>query len=146
MANEESSAFSKDDDIGNVTSHQIEIYLNDKTLVQQNYNSIRITLYDELKNYTESLLNITSCNCQKERWIITTLLRLPQSEFKDHNRRTNFPGYKTLLTTSREVKFSVHWIRATLTTFFTLTQTAENAQNSLVLGVFMNGSGFHLVL
>ena len=86
LANEESSAFSKDDDIGNVTSHQIEIYLNDKTLVQQNHNSIRITLYDELKNYTESLLNITSCDCQKERWIITTLLQLPQSEFKDHNR------------------------------------------------------------
>ena len=51
LIKEESSVFSiDDDDIGNVTSRQMEIDLNDKTAVQQNYNSIPVTLYNELKN------------------------------------------------------------------------------------------------
>ena len=55
---EGSSVFSvDDDDIDNVTSQQMEINLNDKTPVQQNYNSIPRILYGELKNYIEDLLN-----------------------------------------------------------------------------------------
>ena len=58
LIKEESSVFSvHDDDIDNVTSHQMEIHLNDKTPVQQNYNSIPRTLYEELKNCIEDLLN-----------------------------------------------------------------------------------------
>ena len=55
---EERSGCSVDDDeIGNITSPQMEINLNDKTTVQQNCNSVPRTFYDELKNYIEDLLN-----------------------------------------------------------------------------------------
>ena len=54
LVKEEISVFSvDDDDIGNVTSHQTEIQLNDKTPVQQHHNSIPRTLHHEFKNYVE---------------------------------------------------------------------------------------------
>ena len=45
------------DDIGNVTTHKMEINLSDNTLVQQLYNAIPRALYDEVKSYIEDLLN-----------------------------------------------------------------------------------------
>ena len=45
------------DDIGNVTTHKMEINLSDNTLVQQSYNAIPRALYDEVKSYIEDLLN-----------------------------------------------------------------------------------------
>ena len=65
LINEESSVFPVDNEnIGNVTPHQMVIHLNDKTPVQQNHNSIPRTLYDELKNYIEDVL--------KKKWIINS--------------------------------------------------------------------------
>ena len=40
----------------------MDIHLNGKTPIQQNYNSIPRTLYDKLKNNIEDLLN--------KKWII----------------------------------------------------------------------------
>ena len=45
-----------EDNISGVLFHQMETHLNEKTSVQQNFNSIPRTLYDELKNYIEDLL------------------------------------------------------------------------------------------
>lgn len=45
-----------EDNISSVLFHQMETHLNEKTPVQQNFNSIPRTLYDELKNYIEDLL------------------------------------------------------------------------------------------
>ena len=63
MLREESSVFAVDsDDIGNVTTHKMEINLRDNTLVQQSYNAIPRALYGEVKSYMEDLLN--------KKWII----------------------------------------------------------------------------
>ena len=45
------------DDIGNVTTHKMEINLSDNTPVQQSYNVIPRALYGEIKSYIEDLLN-----------------------------------------------------------------------------------------
>ena len=63
LIKEECSVFSVENlDIGNITSHKMKIKLKDNDPVQQNYNSIPRTLYDEVKNYIEDLLN--------KKWII----------------------------------------------------------------------------
>ena len=65
LIKEKCLAFSvDDDDIVNVTSHQMEICLNGKSLVQQNYNSVPRTSYGKLKNYIEDPLN--------KKWIINS--------------------------------------------------------------------------
>ena len=63
MVKEESSVFTVDsDDIGNVTTHKMEINLSDNIPVQQPYNAIPRALYGEVKSYIENLLN--------KKWII----------------------------------------------------------------------------
>lgn len=58
MLKEESSVFTVDnDDIGNVTTYEIEIILSDNTPVQQSYNAIPRALDGVVKSYIEDLLN-----------------------------------------------------------------------------------------
>ena len=60
---EESSVFTVDgDDIGNVTTHKMEINLLDNTPVQQSYNAIPRALYEGVKSYIEDSLN--------KKWIV----------------------------------------------------------------------------
>ena len=59
MLREEGSVFTVDsDDIGNVTTHKMEISLRDNTPVQQSYNAIPRT-YGDVKSYIKDLLNKT---------------------------------------------------------------------------------------
>ena len=52
MLKEESSVFTVDsDDIGNVTTHKMEINLSDNIPVQQSYNTIPRAFYGEVKSY-----------------------------------------------------------------------------------------------
>ena len=46
-----------DSDIGNITSTQMEIKLQDKTPAQLNYHSVPKPLYAELKTHIENLYN-----------------------------------------------------------------------------------------
>ena len=55
---EEVASFAKNDDgIGCIEDLQIDIYLSDSTPVKRNYVSIPRPLYQEVKHYTEYMLN-----------------------------------------------------------------------------------------
>ena len=63
MLKEESSMFTIDsDDIGNVTTHNMQINRSDNIPIQQLHNAIPRALYGEVKSYIEDLLN--------KKWII----------------------------------------------------------------------------
>ena len=55
-----------DSDIGNITSTQIEIKLQDKTPIQLSYYSVPRLLYAELKAHIENLYN--------KGWIINSII------------------------------------------------------------------------
>ena len=58
MLYEGRDSFSKsDEEIGCITSVEMNINLSDETPVQQNYNSVPRSLYPEIKAYIEDLLN-----------------------------------------------------------------------------------------
>ena len=54
--------FQRDDDVGENKTYPMEINLKDSNPVQLNYNSVPRNLYNELKMYTEDLLN--------KKWIV----------------------------------------------------------------------------
>lgn len=138
-----------EDNISSVLFHQMETHLNEKTPVQQNFNSIPRTLYDELKNYIEDLLRKKSFIKPQSSysppvvivrkkdgsiWFSWNYCRLNSRAISDHHT-THDPGSK----------ISVFWIRAELTSNFTLTYPVDNTQHSSPYGAFKNDSEFHLI-
>ena len=78
----EANVFSvADSDIGNITSTQMEIKLQDETPVQLNYHSVPKPLYVELKTHIENPYNkgwiimfFASNIIEKKGWFITPVL------------------------------------------------------------------------